>query len=202
MSTELYLDISDLDVSRAQKNRGTELEKLLWVTTPYVINLSKKWTRPPLDPFDISQEALLRIAQNIESFKFKSKFSTWVYTITYRTFLDESRKIKRREKIAQIIPLENETDKALKENEEEDIFAIVHDLIEKLPPQMQEVIVMIDVQNLSYQQASQELKVPIGTVRSRLARARIAIKALLEKDGTFQAGKGVLIDEVNNEISD
>ena len=100
---------NEIVIERAKKDNKNALNDVIIKSSPYVYDLCQKWCRPPIESEDITQVALIKIANNIKDFRYESKFSTWIYTLTYRVFLDEYRKVKRRQSIAPIVSLENTT---------------------------------------------------------------------------------------------
>lgn len=190
----------DLEVFRAQKNDIAALQSVLAKTSPYVLSLCKTWARPPLDPGEIAQESLIRISKNLKTFRAGSAFFTWVYTVTYRTFLDRARKEKRRSSIAQMVPLDENSGVANSQNTEELADSLVGQELSKAFDSLDqihaEVLIIIDVQGSSYEQAAKDLGIPVGTVRSRLSRARLTLKKVLISQGTFdEAGNVLLVEE-------
>lgn len=195
---------NELEIARAIKNQGTDLELLLKKTTPYVLNLCRKWCRPPIDEFDVAQETLIRISNGLNTYRKEAQFYSWVYTLTYRTFVDQARKNTRRENIAKVVPLNSKKHdlvSADNSNFDSDVETSVHQALESLKGDMRDALLLVDVGGASYEQAAKELGIAIGTVRSRLARARIALRNSLVESGTFSDNGSVLISEDEDEIS-
>ena len=172
-------EIDEISIKRAQHNRN-DLENLLEVIFPFVFSVSKKYCKPPLDPLDTTQDSLILISKNIKSFQFKSTFTTWVYTITYRCFLKNFQKSGRE------IPTE-QLDETSQANVDQSIYYAVSECFEQLSVDHQQILYLIDIQEETYEIAAYELGIPIGTVRSRVARARIALKNLLDKRNFFES---------------
>ena len=188
----------DLEIRRAQKQDKDAIERVLEKSAPYVLALCKTWCRPPLEAADIAQESLLRVAQSIKSFRQDSAFFTWVYTLTYRTFLDHARTQARRASLApmQSLELSPDVDKnSTYDSESGNAAAAVSLALEALEPIHREVLILIDVQGSSYDQVSIDLAIPVGTVRSRLARARLNLRKILIEQGTFSPSGDVLPSE-------
>ena len=136
---------------------------------------------------DVVQDTFLRVYRNRHSYRCIAKFSTWIYTIAGNLAKTELRKRKRR-KLFSISNLgyedkdyeiedtafnpEKDTDGALKSS-------IIQKEIENLPPKFREVILLRDVQELSYEEISVIIKVPLGTVKSRVNRARLRLQEKL-----------------------
>lgn len=142
------------------------------------------------DAGDMAQEALIRIFRSIANFKEQSSFSTWVYRITTNVCLDEIRKRKNKKVISldeeirmedgemkrQIMSDDLQPDAAA---ELEELRTFVSDAINSLPEDQRLVITLRDIQGLSYEEISSVLDCPSGTVKSRINRARQALKKVL-----------------------
>jgi RNA polymerase sigma-70 factor (ECF subfamily) len=143
---------------------------------------------------DVVQETFLRVFRNRTAYRRVAKFSTWIYTIAGNLARTELRR-RRRRRLFSISDMgvqdkdyeisdtvrspEAQTDGALKDE-------IIQAEISRLSPKFREVIILRDVQELSYEEISKILRVPIGTVKSRVNRARLRLqnrlKHLLDKD--------------------
>ncbi len=142
---------------------------------------------------DIVQETFLRVFRNKRAYKKIAKFSTWIYTIAGNLAKTELRKRKKRNLYSvsdigyddkdfeisdETLNPESETNTSMSEE-------IIQQEIEQLSPKFREVIVLRDIQELSYEEISKIIKVPLGTVKSRVNRARLRLqdklKFLLDK---------------------
>jgi len=143
---------------------------------------------------DVVQETFLRVYRNRSAYRRVAKFSTWIYTIAGNLARTELRRRRRRRLFSlsdmgvqdkdyeisdNVLNPEAQTDGALKDE-------IIQAEIAQLSPKFREVILLRDVQELSYEEISKILRVPIGTVKSRVNRARLRLqgrlKHLLDKD--------------------
>lgn len=142
---------------------------------------------------DLVQETFLRVYRNRRAYQKVAKFSTWIYTIAGNLAKTELRKRKRR-KFFSISDLGyNEKDYDISDeayNPEKDVDSrmkeeIIHREINDLSPKFRQVILLRDVQQLSYEEISQIVKIPLGTVKSRVNRGRLKLqerlKSLLER---------------------
>ena len=137
---------------------------------------------------DVVQETFLRLYRNKHAYRRIAKFSTWIYTIASNLAKTELRKRKRR-KLVSISDLgydekefEIEDEAA---NTEAHTDTVLHDkviqkAINELPPRFREVIILRDIQELSYEEVGKILKIPLGTVKSRVNRARLKLQAKLQ----------------------
>ena len=133
---------------------------------------------------DIVQETFYRVYKNKHYYKEVAKFSTWIYTIAGNLAKTELRRRKRRKVFS--IHKETSIDKELelpdqKSDPEKEVNTIVTEkLIQKaissLPEKFRQVIVLRDIQGFSYEEISSIIKVPLGTVKSRVNRARLKLQ--------------------------
>ncbi len=142
---------------------------------------------------DIVSEAFVRICSALGSFRGNSAFGTWLYRILTNCYLD----YRKRDKSARNVSLdssvqldtgevdrqfESEDDSPLEIAERNAREEVVQDAIAQLPEYQQSMLVMYHVEMLTYEEIAETLDLPIGTVKSRLNRARLALRDLLAKD--------------------
>ena len=139
------------------------------------------------DAQDVVQEAFLHAYQSLESFKGDSLFFTWLYRIAVNTAISLKRKQKVMARIGRdgepgVEPLDtsdaSRPGHALEQAEQE---RRVQQALARLSPEHRAVLVMKDLEGQKYETMAEVLEVPIGTVRSRLHRARLELRELLEK---------------------
>ena len=144
------------------------------------------------DAKDVTQESFIKIYKNIRGFNYKSKFSTWIYRIVVNTARDALRKRKETISIDQDfenekgsmkkqIPDEKEINQPEKSFEKREMQIEVQKAIAVLSLEHRTVLILRTYQNLSYEEISEILDVKLGTVKSRLKRAREALKDQLLK---------------------
>ena len=145
------------------------------------------------DAEDIVQDTFVKIYRFKQSYKNIAKFSTWIYTVAGNLAKSELRK-RKRQQLYPISSLNNgdnefEAVETRINSDEMTDSSVKKDLIKKaimtLPEHYQDVIRMREIENLSYEEIASLTKLPIGTVRSRINRARIRLqnklKYLIEK---------------------
>ncbi|MGB8264746.1 MAG: sigma-70 family RNA polymerase sigma factor [Candidatus Velthaea sp.] len=141
----------------------------------------------PSDVEDLTQEVFLRIYRNLHRFRGQSSFYTWLYRITINVFFDHSKKRKRAD--ARLARLQNSlVDVSNEQPIECDPFRMTYDrltnetfsaAVARLPEAFRDVVAMREVEALSYEEIAARTGISIGTVRSRLSRARARLKAAL-----------------------
>ncbi len=135
---------------------------------------------------DVAQTALLKAFLSIRSFKGKSSFTTWLYRILCNVCKDELKKRHRlhevnfsgNELLLKNASLERE-EKVFKEKETR---LLVARCLRRMPKEFSFVVLLRDLQGFDYQEIAEILNVPLGTVKSRLARAREEMRAALSRE--------------------
>ena len=149
------------------------------------------------DADDATQEALIRIVRGIGSFDGRSSFGTWAYRVATNTSLDELRKRRRRPQphVARREPDGQEwaTPEVADPRAERDVTAPADRLaldaaVASLPDEFRAPLVMRDVADLDYAEIAEALQIPLGTVKSRIARGRRMLGELL--GDTYGIGSG------------
>ncbi len=137
------------------------------------------------DAEDVTQEAFTRAFLKLEAFQAKSSFFTWLHRIAFNLAIDLRRREKRARNIGQVSmdvasdTLESLEPSPLTHIELSETQKKVYDALAKIDPERRSVIALRDLQGMDYAEIAEVLAIPIGTVRSRLHRARIELKVLL-----------------------
>ncbi|MCK6605677.1 MAG: sigma-70 family RNA polymerase sigma factor [Ignavibacteriaceae bacterium] len=129
---------------------------------------------------DISQEVFISVYKKLKFFRFESQFSTWLYRITVNKCRDHLRKVKLRNLFFPALTPENENHSKTYLRENYDIKEIVRMYVAKLPEKMRVPLVLRDFEGLSYQEIAEALELDLGTVKSRIFRAREGLRKFLE----------------------
>jgi RNA polymerase sigma-70 factor (ECF subfamily) len=132
------------------------------------------------DGDDATQEALIAIVRGLGHFVGTSRFGTWVYRVSVNACLDELRRRRRRPEPADLTQLS-----VLSRPDHDTAVAARLDVdaaLARLPPDFRAAVVLRDLCSLEYAEIADVLDVPIGTVRSRIARGRAALVPLLAPD--------------------
>jgi RNA polymerase sigma-70 factor (ECF subfamily) len=186
---------------RTVRPRGaqtTAFEDLALPLLPSLYNIAFWLSRNPADAEDLVQETFLKALRGFPSFEPGSNFKAWIFRIlrntylTSRTGLAAMRTVALEDELAD----RNESGTALfpegaidLETPERNLIrlsdrAALHAAMEKLPPPLLEVILLCDVEEMKYREIATVLEIPIGTVMSRIARARTALRKELEMIAT------------------
>ena len=127
---------------------------------------------------DIAQEVFITVYRNLKNFRFQSQFTTWLYRITVNKCKDHLRKLRVR-KI--FIPVNEGDDYPDEPNtvESDNISEVVTNAIGKLPVKLRIPLILKDIEGFSYQEIAESINCEIGTVKSRIFRAREGLKKIL-----------------------
>jgi len=126
---------------------------------------------------DIAQEVFITVYRHLKNFRFESQFTTWLYRITINKCKDHLRKKNIR---SIFLPLKDEEPVLESINEDTDIKHIVRNAIATLPDKLRIPLVLKDLEGFSYQEIADTMECEIGTVKSRIFRAREALKKILK----------------------
>lgn len=141
----------------------------------------------PSDAQDLAQQAFLEAVRSYSSFKGQSELSTWLYGIAMNLVRNHlSRAPHRRYEFSDESALVDVACEALAPDQEADQAERMRHLqlaLEDLPESMRSILLMVAVDEMSYEAAAALLTVPVGTVRSRLSRARSALRVKLKARG-------------------
>ena len=127
---------------------------------------------------DVTQETFLKVYKKLDSYQFRSKFSTWVLAIARNAGVDAIRKNRRNQVNVDMEQLDDPGANSSPSRLE------LETAIGSLAPKLREAFLLVEVMGLSYQEVARVLRVPIGTVKSRLYHARRhLVEWLRDEDG-------------------
>ena len=145
-----------------------------------IISLCYKYTKNHSDAEDVAQESFLKAYNSLGKFRFESKFYSWLHRISVNcslNYINSKEKLKEKETISDNIGLNEQEDNTSQETpyntyNMEDIAVKIGKLYENLPDDLKLMIKYRDIDDMTYDEIASKAKLPIGTVRSRLHRAR------------------------------
>ncbi|MCG6869400.1 MAG: RNA polymerase sigma factor RpoE [Gammaproteobacteria bacterium] len=177
-------------VERVQGGDTTAYDMLVRKYQHKIIKLVSRYVHDPEAALDVAQEAFLKAYRGLGSFRGDSAFYTWLYRISINTAKNYLVQQSRRSPDLDVDPQEAEYYEgasALKENDTperhlltEEIERTVYRAIRELPDDLQTAITLRELEGMSYEQIAEAMDCPIGTVRSRIFRAREAIDRVLK----------------------
>ena len=174
-------------ILRAQKGDSDAFETLYQQHLKRVYNIAWRMMGNDADAQDVAQEVMLKAWRALPGFKLDSSLSTWLYRIAMNACSDELRKRKNKTISVDVLA---ETGREPGDDGFEQSAADSQNLawaIDQLNEEYRAAVVLRDVQGYSYEEIAQILGCPIGTVRSRINRAREHLRALIDRGGTFPA---------------
>lgn len=171
-------------VTAAQGGDRAALDVLLRRHHDRVRSVAARLTGNPADAADATQEALIAIVRGLPRFDGRSTFTTWLYRVTTNACLDELRRRRRRP-----IPTLDADDAPAERGVPGREGAIVDRLLvdaalERLPDDFRIPVVLRDLADLDYAEIADVLDVPVGTIKSRIARGRAQLARALGNPDT------------------
>jgi RNA polymerase sigma-70 factor (ECF subfamily) len=171
-------------IARFQKGDIQAFDTLVRRYKDQLLNYVYRFVGNRNDAEDLVQETFLRVYKNKHYYKEIAKFSTWVYTIAGNLAKTELRRRKRRKifSVSNFVNEERDFDIPDTDKNPESVVDgslkddIIQKAIEKLPAKFKEVILLRDVQGFAYEEISQILSIPLGTVKSRVNRGRLKLQ--------------------------
>lgn len=192
------MHLKDIDeqelIAAAQRGSLDAFNELVLAYEDQVYNLAYRIMGDPASASDATQEAFISAYQHIEGFRgeYPSSFKSWLMRIVSNACYDELRRRKRHPtKSIEDFEIDEEANPALVSDmegpeaftEREEMAQVIETGIQALPPDQRITLVLADVQGFSYQEVAEATDAPLGTVKSRLARARGKLRDYLREQG-------------------
>lgn len=171
-------------------------EELVLAYQTRVYNIALRMTGSEEDACDLSQEVFLKAYRSLNTFRGESSVGSWLYRMAANMSIDHLRRRKRRQNELSLSPEGGEEDSRPLELpdlslepqtmlEQKELRAAVLGGLDRLPEEQRLILVMREVNGLSYQEISQALRIELGTVKSRIFRARASLAKTLLEDRNF-----------------
>lgn len=187
-------------IDRARDGDRSAFDQLVLKYEARAYQYAFRLTRDPEQAGDVVSDAFLRVYSALKNFRGQSAFSTWLYRIVTNCFLDR----KKRDKDSNNVSLdssvnigdgeverqyEDDSDGPAEIAERNARETAIQDALGSMPEYQRAMLIMYHVEGLSYEEISDALDLPIGTVKSRLNRARVALREQLSQNSElFQMG--------------
>ncbi len=180
-------------IKQAKKGNEQALEELIGMYEQKIYSLALHLLKNSEEAYDASQDICIKIWRQIHTFEGQSKFSTWLYRIAVNQCLDIIRKNKNKNNEIYMfgedefdhfytnlnMPLGSSIQEDIEINELKDVIKLG---ISELKEEHRIILVLRDMNDQSYEEISEELEISLGTVKSRLSRARQALRKILSQD--------------------
>ena len=177
---------SDIDlVKRVQKGDKKAFDPLVIKYQQRIANLISRFIRDPDEVLDVTQEAFIKAYRALPNFRGDSQFYTWLYRVAINTAKNHLATLSRRPPQGDIeaeIAEQMDMGTRLKEQEtperlavEADLKAVILEAVDQLPEELKTALTLREIDGLSYDEIAEAMDCPIGTVRSRIFRAREAV---------------------------
>jgi RNA polymerase sigma-70 factor (ECF subfamily) len=179
-------------IEQAQHGDAAAFERLVSVYQGKIYGFARAFTADSAEAADLAQEALIKIYRSLGGFRYQSSLVTWMFRIVKNVFLDHHKSRRQRERRREL-PLEATAEhdlhahpgsgggspeaQLLADEERRALWAA----LSHIPEAYRTVVVLADMQGLSYEEIAGIVGAPVGTVKSRLNRGRDALREALEK---------------------
>jgi RNA polymerase sigma-70 factor (ECF subfamily) len=187
-----YFSSDEALVQRCQQGDLEAFDLLMQHHETKVYNIAYRMLSHADDASDATQDIFIRAYHALPRFRGECAFSTWLYRIAVNTCLDTVRRRSRQQTVLESALVDEEEESDFVDNipdaqpdpekvlMQKEFQRIVHEAIQSLSETQRAVIVLYDLQGFSYEEVAQILHTSVGTIKSRLNRARLALKAKLE----------------------
>jgi len=173
-------------IARCQQGDISALEEIFEVCGGMVFSVCRRMCGRAEDAEDVTQEIFLRIFEKVGSFAGGARFSTWVYRVSVNHLLNhlKSEKRRRTDSIQDADDgLRAQGVSPLRAAERQEAGEHLDSLLAQLGPEQRAVVVLRELGGFTYAEISKNLEIPLGTVMSRLSRARKSLIGLIAETG-------------------
>ena len=188
-----YFQADNILMEKAQRGDRGALNELIRKHQERAYQYAFRLTRNPDVAADVVADAFVRINNALKNFKGNAAFTTWLYRIITNCYLDQRKREKGKSNVSldsssqqddedvtrEIEDTGRTPDELVERNQREELL---HKALALLPEFQKSMIVMYHAEQLSYEEIAEALDLPIGTVKSRLNRARISLREILAQD--------------------
>ena len=180
-------------LARARRGELDAFEELVRQYEKRVYAVALRASGSPEDAADITQEVFLRAWRSIESFRGDSGFSTWLFRITMNLCVDHARHKNAQPQTQPLVVGEEDAERPIPDTaptpeehlENSELGRELAAALDEVSEEHRRIVLLRDVSGLSYTEIAEVLEISEGTVKSRLSRARIALRTILLRRGNL-----------------
>ena len=186
-------------ISRARGGDRDAFGELVEQYRDNVYRLAYRMCGNAYDADEAAQEAFVAAWRALPNFRGDAKFSTWLYRLTTNAAIDVMRREKRHQTVGdgEMMELADDADSPQETVERTEQQEAVQKALATLSEEYREVLLLRYMEELDYAEIAEVLQLPSGTVKSRINRAKAALKAALLKSGNIFGGSSVIHTETN-----
>ena len=173
-------------VAQARRGELSAFEELVTRYEKRVYAIALRSSGSPEDAADITQEVFLRAWRSMKDFRGDSGFATWLFRITMNQCVDYARHKQSQPPTQPLVQGEDDTAPSPEEHlENSELGRELAAALDEVSDEHRRIVLLRDVSGMSYTEIAEILEVSEGTVKSRLSRARIALRKILLKRGNL-----------------
>jgi RNA polymerase sigma-70 factor (ECF subfamily) len=172
-------------IAKARLGDPAAFEELVRAYLPRVLAIAQSFVGKAADAEDVAQEVFFKVHQKLGTFREEASFYTWLYRVTMNTATDFTKRRNHRA-LGQVeemdtLPVPDSSDTPLAAVSRADLSREIREAILEIPVPFRTVLVLREIEQLTYEEIATTMKCSIGTVESRLFRARARLKTILER---------------------
>lgn len=186
-------------IARARSGDSAAFGELVEQYRDSVYRLAYRMCGNAHDADEAAQEAFVAAWRGLPNFRGDAKFSTWLYRLTTNASIDLMRRENRHRAVAEdeMPEIEDRADSPQQQVERTEQQEAVQQALASLSEDYREILLLRYMQELDYTEIAEVLRLPAGTVKSRLNRAKAALKSALLQSGNIFGGETVIHTETN-----
>lgn len=186
-------------IARARTGDSAAFGELVEQYRDSVYRLAYRMCGNAHDADEAAQEAFVAAWRGLPNFRGDAKFSTWLYRLTTNASIDLMRRENRHRAVAEdeMPEIEDRADSPQQQVERTEQQEAVQQALASLSEDYREILLLRYMQELDYTEIAEVLRLPAGTVKSRLNRAKAALKSALLQSGNIFGGETVIHTETN-----